>query len=62
MAQKVKVVRIRQNLEKVARHSIDFFKDTLEHAPPRGKRKFKMRLAGLQRAVFRINPHLASPK
>lgn len=29
-----KVVRIRQNLEKVVRHHIEFISDTLEHAPP----------------------------
>ncbi len=29
-----KVVRIRQNLEKVVRHHIEFLQDTLEHAPP----------------------------
>lgn len=45
MTPKTKVVRLRQNLEKVARHSIEFFKDTLEHAPPKGKRKFAMRFS-----------------
>ncbi len=49
-----KVVRIRQNLEKVVRHHIEFISDTLEHAPPQRSGHYEI---SVSTHIKEIGPH-----